>query len=95
MLIEKLIWFNKIVNTGLGKDPLVAEDSDIIIEKDRSDFYSRFFTFIINKLTYTDGSHKLFNNRDYIQEMAKMLTNPTSFADRFVTLKTFINVTYH
>lgn len=87
-----MIGFNKIVNKGLGKDPLATDEEDIIIEKDRSDFYSRFFSFIINKLTYMDGSHKLFNNRDYIQEMTKMLTNPNSFADRFVTLKTFINV---
>lgn len=80
------------MNKGLGKDPILAQDSEVQIEKERGEFYSRFFSFIINKLTYTEGSHKIFNNREYIQELSKMLTNPESFADRFVCLKTFINV---
>lgn len=91
-MIEKLIWFNKIINKGLGKDPLIANENDLAIEKDRSDFYSRFFCFITNKFAYSENSHKMFNNREYLEELLKMLTNPESFSDRFVCLKTYLNV---
>ena len=87
-----MIWFNKIINKGLGRDPVATDDADIEVEKDRSDFYSKFFCFIINKFAYSENSHKMFNNRDYLQELLKMLTNPGSFSDRFVSLKTYINV---
>jgi hypothetical protein len=62
------------------------------IEKDRADFYSRFFSFVVNKLTYSESTSKLFNKPEYIKELLKMLTTPHSFADRFVCLKTISNV---
>lgn len=70
----------------------MACDDEIAIEKDRADFYSRFFCFIINKFAYSENSHKMFNNREYLQELLKMLTHPGSFSDRFVSLKTYLNV---
>lgn len=91
-IIEKLMWFNKIINRALGKNQLDVDDYDMGIEKERSDFYSRFFCFIVNKLSYSDNNYKIFNNREYLSELLKCLTNPNSFADRFVSLKTFTNV---
>ena len=89
-VVESLIWFNKIVNVNLSTE--VKDPDQIVFDRDRTEFYSRFFSFIINKFTYTESNYKLFNNREYLSEMVKMVTNPFSFADRFVSLKTFINV---
>lgn len=89
--MESLIWFNKIVNANLSQE--VKDADQIVFDRDRADFYSRFFSFIINKFTYTESNYKLFNSRDYLGEMLKMVTNPNSFADRFVSLKTLTNVT--
>ena len=83
-VVESLIWFNKIVNVNLSTE--VKDPDQIVFDRDRTEFYSRFFSFIINKFTYTESNYKLFNNREYLSEMVKMVTNPFSFADRFVSL---------
>ena len=80
------------MNKGLGRRVGETEDSDVVFEKDRTEFYSRFFSFIVNKFTYEENNFRLLNNPEYVLELLKMLTNPASFADRFVSLKTFINV---
>lgn len=90
--MERLIWFNRIVNKQLGRRPGDVEETDVEIEKDRADFYSRFFCFVVNKFTYSESTSKHFNKNEYIRELLKMLTNPNSFADRFVSFKTFSNV---
>ena len=66
----------------------------IEVERDRADFYSRFFSFVINKLTYSENSYRIFNSKEHLGELIKMLTNPSSFADRFITLKTLINLDF-
>lgn len=90
-VVEKLIWFNKLVNVNLCRHETDLPDEHFEFEKERKDFYSRFFCFLVNKITYTDGVKSL-KNREYIKELLKMITNPFSFADRFICLKTFLNV---